>query len=239
MAKITRAIQKIFGSAAGINQRAQIGSLAAGTPNFTTDPAVIQGLANYLEGWFGVVLGGNSPAIEDMNSLCFLFAYQLAYLMQAGIAEWETGTTYYKGSFVNVGGVSYISLTDNNLGNAVTSSTNWTTAVKTNSFLLEDATVPYVNIGGPSYQSVPLSLTSVLITLFNSGTSGSTTIKLNQYRAGALFASATAALPASSGNPAGAVCALSGTLTILAGDIVTVDVVSVALGEPESLKVTF
>lgn len=239
MAKISRVVAKIFGSTAGVNQRIVFGSFAAGSTVYSTDPTAIQSLANYLEGWFGAVLGDNSPTIEDMNSLCFLFAYQLAYLMQAGVAEWQTDTVYYKGSMVNVGGVTYVSLTDNNSGNAVTDSANWTTAVKTASFLLEDATVPYVNIGGPNYMSVPISLTSVLIAMLNSGTSGTTQIQVNVYRAGALNASTTASLPASSGNPSGALCALSGTLTILAGDIVTVDVLSVALGAPESLKVTF
>lgn len=126
MAKLTRVLQKVFGSSAGANQRAQFGSLAAAAPAFTTDPLVIQSLSNYLDGWFAAVVGGNSPAIEDMNSLCFLYAYQLAYLMQAGTAEWDATTTYYKGSLANNGnGLTYASLTDANLGNALTDATNW------------------------------------------------------------------------------------------------------------------
>jgi hypothetical protein len=126
MAKITRKAQKIFGSSAGLNQIAEFGSLAASSPAYTTDPAVIQSLSNYLGGWFDAVLGANSPAIEDMNAICYLYAYQLAYLFQAGIAEWDSATTYYIGSYASDGaGNFYTSLTDNNLNNALSSTTNW------------------------------------------------------------------------------------------------------------------
>ena len=125
MSKILRKTAQIFGSNAGPNQLAKFGSLAAGSPTFSTDPAVIQALSNYLTGWFGAIIGANSPAIEDMNALCFLFAYQLAYGFQAGVAEWDSGTTYYTGSMVNSGGQLYVSLTDNNLNNAITSVANW------------------------------------------------------------------------------------------------------------------
>lgn len=122
MAKIVRKTQKIFASSAGVNQIAQYGSLAAAAPAFTTDPAVIQSLANYLGGWFSAVIGSNSPAIEDMNAIQYLYAYQLAYLMQEGIAEWDAGTTYYIGSIVSDGiGLTYISKIDNNLNSPITS----------------------------------------------------------------------------------------------------------------------
>lgn len=125
MAKIDRKVAKIFGSGAGFQQIAQFGSLAASAPAYSTDPATIQNLANWLSGWFGAVIGNNSPAIEDMNAFCYVAAYQIAYLMQAGIPEWETGTTYYKGSLVQSGGQVFVSKTDDNQGNALTDDTNW------------------------------------------------------------------------------------------------------------------
>lgn len=130
MAKITRKTQKIFGSTAGSNQIAKIGSLAAGAPVRTTgalaDPDTIQSLSEYLSGLFAVVLGSNSPAIEDMNALFWLITRQLGYVYQTGIPEWDTNTVYYIGSLVNDGnGKVYYSLTDNNSGNALTSDTNW------------------------------------------------------------------------------------------------------------------
>ncbi|PMZ30506.1 hypothetical protein C1X25_36230, partial [Pseudomonas sp. GW247-3R2A] len=85
---------------------------AAGSPVISSDPTVIQSLSNWLTGWFGAVVGGNSPAIEDMNAVCFVYAYQLAYLMQQGIPEYDSGTTYFTGSLCTSGGVIYRSLQD-------------------------------------------------------------------------------------------------------------------------------
>ena len=54
-----------------------------------------------------------------------LYGYQLAYLMQEGVPEWNADTTYYIGSIVNDGlGNCYRSLTDSNLNNALTDTTN-------------------------------------------------------------------------------------------------------------------
>lgn len=124
----------IFASNAGANQLEQFGSLAAGSPVYVTPDAaaipIIQALSNYLEGWFGGVVGSNLPAIEDMNAMFYLFAYQLAYNFQAGIAEWDAGTTYYQNSLVTSGSDIYRSLTDTNLNNPVTDATNWANATQ-------------------------------------------------------------------------------------------------------------
>lgn len=132
MSKITRATMKIFGSSAGANQIEQFGSLANGTPVYQTPDnggvavTAIQALSNYLTGWFGGVVGANLPAIQDINAICYLYAYQLAYLMQAGVAEWDAGTTYFIGSIAQDGsGNLYTSLTNNNTGNALSSTANW------------------------------------------------------------------------------------------------------------------
>lgn len=127
MAKLTRVLQKIFASTATAGEIGKIGSLAAGTPITTTDPLVMQALSNYLDGWFACILGVNSPAIEDMNALFFLITRQIAYLMQEGVPEWDATTTYFIGSLVNSGGTLFVSLTDNNIGNALTSTANWST----------------------------------------------------------------------------------------------------------------
>lgn len=125
MAKIIRKVAKIFGSSSGALEVSEFGSLAAGLPVYSTDPAVIQSLAQWLEGWFSAVVGANSPAIEDMNAFCYVMAYQISYLMQAGVAEWDATTTYYIGSMVNDGGALYISKTDDNLNNVLTDTANW------------------------------------------------------------------------------------------------------------------
>jgi hypothetical protein len=126
MSKLTRYTQQVFGSSAGTNQIAQFGSYVAGSPVYTTNPATIQALAEYLDGWFAAVVNGSSPAIEDMNALHYLFSYGLAYLMQEGVAEWDSGTTYYQYSLCNYSGVLYVSQTNSNLNNTPGSSpSNW------------------------------------------------------------------------------------------------------------------
>lgn len=126
MAKLTRIVSRVFGSGSGSDQIAQFGSLFAGTPQFTTDPAVAQSLSNWLTGWFAAAIGGNAPTIEDMNSAMFVMTYQYSYLFQTGVPEWNTSTIYFIGSVVNDGaGVLYVSKTDNNTGNVLSSTTNW------------------------------------------------------------------------------------------------------------------
>lgn len=133
MAKITRATAFLFGSSASSNQMAEFGSLFNTYPTVPTrysgatiTPALVQMLSNFETGWYGAAIGGNSPAIEDLNALCYLFSYQLAYLLQTGVPEWDSATTYYSGSITQDGsGNMYFSLTNSNLNNALTSTTNW------------------------------------------------------------------------------------------------------------------
>ena len=167
MAKLTRFTQKVFGSNAGLNQIAQFGSLANGTPTFTTNPGTIQSLAIFLEGWFNAIIGSENPAIEDMNALFYLIAYQLAYIMQEGIAEWDSGTTYYTGSIVQDStGVPYVSLTDSNLNNAVTDYTKWNplVAMSTNA-----STQNVIVTSGKSYFQPNFNIQSGATWTVNSG----------------------------------------------------------------------
>lgn len=141
MAALTRKTQKIFGETAGVNQRGVIGSFAAGAPAYSTDPDTIQSLANYNQGWYGVVVGQNSPAIQDMNSLDFLITRQLAYLFERGVAEWDAATTYYTGSVASDStGQIFVSLSDNNLNNALTDTSNWRLITGPNTVSINPAT---------------------------------------------------------------------------------------------------
>lgn len=129
MSALTRYTQLIFGSSDGNSDFAQFGSLAAGTPTLyagnAVTPANVQALSNFLTGWTGAVVGNHSPQIEDLNSLCFLFAYQLAYLMERGVAEWDSATTYYVGDIVQSAGVLYRCIQTANLNHAVTLAAWW------------------------------------------------------------------------------------------------------------------
>lgn len=126
MAKITRAFQKIF--ADGITATgniAEFGSLAEGSPQYSKDPVQIQSRAAWLSGWAAATIGNQSPAFQDFNGYQYLISRQIAYLLQAGIAEWDTTTVYYIGSFCQVAGVVYKSKIDNNQGNAVGENASW------------------------------------------------------------------------------------------------------------------
>ncbi len=151
MAKITRKQAKIFGGAlsAGSQQVEQFGSkVGTGTPNYTVDPDVIQSLTNWVDGWVSAIDGGTkAPYVQDMNAVCLVLAYQIAYLLQQGIPEWNAATTYYTDSVVQVAGQWYTSLQDNNTGNAPVAST-------TNSFWLWANPPEAVIEGAPAAGSV-------------------------------------------------------------------------------------
>jgi hypothetical protein len=139
MSKLSRITQLIFGSTPGANQIGQFGSLAAGTPVYTTSPSTIQSLPAFLTGWFAAVMGSNSPAIEEMNALFFLIFYQFAYVFQAGIPEWDSGTTYYIGSLCQDGsGNIYVSLQNSNTNHALSDTSYW--SVQGNNFTTTSGT---------------------------------------------------------------------------------------------------
>lgn len=92
-----RFLQKIFGVDGPTGEFGQFGSDNAGSQVTTKDPDEIQGLdAYYGQGLFPATNNHQEPPrIEDINGLYYLFTRQLAYLYQAGIAEWQTDTEYF------------------------------------------------------------------------------------------------------------------------------------------------
>ncbi len=64
---------------------------------------------------------GQAPYLQDMNGVMYVMAYEIAYLFEEGIPEYDTTTTYYTGSIVKKVGTFelYGSLIDTNLGNAL------------------------------------------------------------------------------------------------------------------------
>lgn len=141
MAKITRKTQKIFADSAPTNQLTTFGTAMAVTPNNSRDLADIQN-ANFSSGWAAAVEADKAPYEEDTNGLFYLVTKQLAYIFQAGVSEWDSGTTYYINDYCRVGNVLYYSLQDNNTGKDPTSETaywsqainflNWTNATGSN-----------------------------------------------------------------------------------------------------------
>jgi len=119
MANITRKHHKIFASSATNN--GQFGSAQLGTKINSNDPDVIQALSAYDQGWNSATTGGTElPTLEEMQGLQYNNSYQIAYLLQKGIPEWNTSTDYYIGDIAReiAGTKFYKSITDNNIGNA-------------------------------------------------------------------------------------------------------------------------
>lgn len=130
MSRLSRITQLIFGSTATTNQLKVFGSLAASAPtnatNIGTGTGGVQNLSNYLAGWYAAVIGSASPTIQDMNSLFWMITSQLAYILQSGVPEWDSATTYYGGNIAtDDAGNLYFSLIDNNLNNALTDVSAW------------------------------------------------------------------------------------------------------------------
>lgn len=113
MSDLAKVVQKLFGSTAGADQISVFGSKFAGVPSFTTDPATIQSLGNFLEGWYSGAVGGSAPTIQDMNALFVLLTYQIAYLQQKGISEWDATAQYIAHkSVVQAGGYLFLCTVD-------------------------------------------------------------------------------------------------------------------------------
>lgn len=125
MAKLARKTQKLFGENSQNNEMTSFGSPTLGTPTFTRDLDIIQS-AEYLKGWFPTILeGAIRPFAEDMNGMFYLFTYQLKYLLEQGVPEYDASTTYYTNSICKYGTELYMSIADNNTGNNPISSTGY------------------------------------------------------------------------------------------------------------------
>lgn len=101
MAGLVRKTSRQFGVSGPTSSFGQFGSKQAGSPQTSQDPTVIQQLSAWVEGWQDAVVSGDKAAyIEDMNGFCFVDSYQLTYLFQMGIPEWDSSTLYFTNSVV-------------------------------------------------------------------------------------------------------------------------------------------
>ena len=115
---------QLFGSGGPTTYFAQFGSQAASAPLKTKSIPTIQSLSAWLNGLQAAVSGGNNaPYLEDINALFYVLAYEIYYMLERGIPEWDSATTYDAGSFVQAGsgsgltGAMYFSITNSNLNN--------------------------------------------------------------------------------------------------------------------------
>lgn len=186
MAKISRVKQVLFGSTGNASDFGQPGSINTTKTN-TKDPSTIQALSAFLAGLASIVKSGTyKVALEDLNSLFLLAFYQISYLMQSGIAEWDSETEYYTGSLVNVGGSIYKSLSDANVGNNPASdAVNWVLVSGVSVGTIHDFAGPAANIpagflvcdGSAVNRTTYANLFAAIGTAWGSG-NGSTTFNI-------------------------------------------------------------
>lgn len=126
MAKITRKTQKIFGGNSSNN--AQFGSARAGTFVLDNDPDVIQSLSAWGAGINAATVSGEKlPALEESQGVHYVETRQLSYILQEGIPEWDSGTTYFTSSLVKAVNsvIVYRSLIDENTSNPLSDPMSW------------------------------------------------------------------------------------------------------------------
>lgn len=112
--KLQRFFQKIFGQDAQPSERSIIGFFAeTGTCSIANTIEDAQSLNRFEGGIDQILIGENSPTKEDVNSLFWILSYQIAYLMQNGIPEWNEDTEYYLGSICRYEGELYKCRDDN------------------------------------------------------------------------------------------------------------------------------
>lgn len=101
MAGLVRKTIKLFGASGPTSAFGQFGSKEAGSPQTSQDPAVIQALSAWVEGWQNAVVSSDKAAyIEDMNGFCYVQSYGEVYLYQMGLPEWDSATLYFTNSYV-------------------------------------------------------------------------------------------------------------------------------------------
>lgn len=129
MPKLPRVTAVLFGSTGPGTDFGQFGSKKAAAPQTEADfgnlaafIAGCQGLTAWLQGWADAAVGAAfNPFLEDENGAYKVFSYYINQLCERGISDWDAGTTYFKGAYVNDpagSGQTWYSLTDNNLNNA-------------------------------------------------------------------------------------------------------------------------
>lgn len=107
--------------------------------------------ADFLRGW-GIVGPSDQPTLEDFNAVGYTHGQLLAYLHQAGVAEFDSAQEYFLGSVTQALGIVYVSLQNSNIGNTPSSSPSFWLSMAPNGRLLR--TTVYSIIAGAQNVSV-------------------------------------------------------------------------------------
>lgn len=130
MTKYTRLTGKVFGSSATATgddpEIGQFGSALAGTYNGTTDISIIQSLPAWQKGFIGCVTPNTQfPPLPEMTGFGKVLSHQICYLLQQGVPEYDSGTTYYTGNWCSYNNSLYTAKVDGFSNIAPTDTTKW------------------------------------------------------------------------------------------------------------------
>lgn len=171
MPRLARKNIKVFAGSATNN--GVFGSLQANNPTITSDVEQIQSLTAWGEGWNAATETSEElPPLEEIQGVEYVTTYQQAYIMQEGIPEWAATVTYYKGSLTkevtSTGFRIYNSLTDNNIGNLLSDTSNWKKVMDSDDLYAFDSAVVH-NTGNESVAGVKTFSSSPLVPTPSSG----------------------------------------------------------------------
>lgn len=195
MTRLKRITNKIFGNTASTTgssdtgpEIGQFGSAKAGTYNATADVETIQALPAYEQGWIGAVIPNQQyPTLPEMTGVNKVLSYQTGYLMQEGIPEWDSGTTYYKNSIVksatvtttqtttaSIGtstGITSASVNKNTFVSQISVDGNYTFTYNGTSWLYNGIATD-LNIYGITYTGTPAENDAITVTLMTTTSIG-------------------------------------------------------------------
>lgn len=173
MPRLTRKNIKVF--AGNATNNGVFGSLQANNPTTTSDIEQIQSLNAWGEGWNAATETSEElPPLEEIQSVSYVTTYQQAYLMQEGLPEWAATVTYYKGCLTkevtSSGFRIYNSLTDNNIGNSLSDTSNWKKVMDSADLYAFDNTVVH-KTGNETVDGVKTFSSSPMVPTATSGDS--------------------------------------------------------------------
>lgn len=135
MTKYTRVTGKVFGASADPTGTVdptigatigQFGSALIGQYVGTSDIATIQSLPAWSNGFIGCVTPNTQfPPLPEMTGFGKVLSQQICYLLQQGIPEYDSGTTYYTGNWCSYNNSLYIAKDDGFSNITPTDTTKW------------------------------------------------------------------------------------------------------------------
>jgi hypothetical protein len=151
------------------------GSYQAGNKTVSSDPATLQGLPAWTNGWADAISDGSHlPAMEEFQAVQYLICKAVKELYSEGIPVWMAGETYYKGAICSyIDSEGNVALYKNITGNNGTQQpaldiVNWATfsagggsvgaggemfdVVQKDHILSFDESKGYVPLGGYAYK---------------------------------------------------------------------------------------